>query len=216
MKRIILIGIVLLVSIFSWAQQDEKAKDILDKVSKKASSYSTISADFLFSMENKEMEINEKNEGSIKLKGQKYSLNLPEIGAQVFSDGITLWHYMNDGNQVTVSNIDDESSDLMDPSSIFSIYEKGFDSKFISEKNIGGKSIYQIELFPGSEEFDVSKITVFIDKSTLMIQSAILYDTDDTLYRIEVRNMETNKDFPDSDFVFDASKFDDVEIIDFR
>jgi len=134
MKRIILMSAVLFVVILSTAQQNDKAKDILDKVSEKTSSFSTIAADFSFSMENKEMEIDEKNEGSIKLKGQKYSVVLPDIGIQVFSDGITLWNYMKDGNQVTVSNIDDESSDLMDPSAIFNIYEKGFDSKFISEK----------------------------------------------------------------------------------
>jgi outer membrane lipoprotein carrier protein len=215
MKRIILMSAVLFVAIFSTAQNN-KAKDILDKVSEKTSSFSTIAADFSFSMENKEMEIDEKNEGSIKLKGQKYSVVLPEIGIQVFSDGITLWNYMKNGNQVTVSNIDDESSDLMDPSAIFNIYEKGFDSKFISEKVLGNKTIYQIDLFPGSDEYDVSKITVFINKATVMIQSAILYGTDGNLYGIEVKNMETNKDFPDSDFVFDASKFDDVEIIDFR
>lgn len=207
---------VLFVAIFSSAQQNDKAKDILDKVSEKTSLFSTIAADFSFSMENKEMEIDEKNEGSIKLKGQKYSVVLPDIGIHVFSDGITLWNYMKDGNQVTVSNIDDESSDLMDPSAIFNIYEKGFDSKFISEKVVGNKTIYQIDLFPGSDEYDVSKITVFINKATFMIQSAILYGTDGNLYGIEVRNMETNKDFPDSDFVFDASKYDDVEIIDFR
>ena len=215
MKRIILMSAVLFVAIFSTAQYN-KAKDILDKVSEKTSSFSTIAADFSFSMENKEMEIDEKNEGSIKLKGKKYSVVLPDIGIQVFSDGITLWNYMKDGNQVTVSNIDDESSDLMDPSAIFNIYEKGFDSKFISEKKVGNKTIYQIDLFPGSDEYDVSKISVFINKETVMIQSAILYGTDGNLYGIEVRNMETNKDLPDSDFIFDASKFDDVEIIDFR
>ena len=216
MKRIILMSIVLFCTIFSMAQQDVKAKNILDKVSEKANSFSTISADFLFSMENKEMEIDEKNEGSIKLKGQKYSVDLPDIGIHVFSDGTTLWNYMKEGNQVTVSDVDDEGSDLMDPSSIFSIYEKGFDSKFISEKKVDGKTIYQIELFPDSDKYEVSKITIFIDKTTLMIQSAILYGTDGNLYGIEVKNMETDKIFPDSDFVFNLSKYDDVEVIDFR
>ena len=209
-------SIVLFCTIFSMAQQDVKAKNILDKVSEKANSFSTISADFLFSMENKEMEIDEKNEGSIKLKGQKYSVDLPDVGIQVFSDGTTLWNYMKEGNQVTVSDVDDEGSELMDPSSIFSIYEKGFDSKFVSEKKVGGKTIYQIDLFPDSDEHEVSKITIFIDKTTLMIQSAILYGTDGNLYGIEVKNMETDKIFPDSDFVFNLSKYDDVEVIDFR
>lgn len=218
MKRIIFIGIILLLTSFSWTQQDEKAKGILDKVSEKTRSYSTILADFVFSMENKEMDINEKNEGTIKLKGQMYYVDFPDAngGIKVFSDGTTLWNYMSNGNQVTVSDIDDESGELMDPSTIFSIYEKGFDSKFVAEKKIGEKIFYLIDLFPDNDQYNVSKISLSIDKETLMIQSAILYETDGNLYRIEVKKMEPNKNFPDSDFVFDASKYGDVEIIDFR
>ncbi|MCF6331904.1 MAG: outer membrane lipoprotein carrier protein LolA [Draconibacterium sp.] len=216
MKRIILIGFLLLTSIFLQAKQDQKAKDILDKVSEKTRSYKTISADFSFTMENKEMEINEKNEGSIKLKGQKYSVDLPDIGIKVFSDGTTLWNYMKEGNQVTISNVDDESSDLMDPTSLFSIYEKGFESKFISEKKEGNKTLYEIDLFPDNDELQVSKITVSIDKATLMINAAVLFGTDGNLYTIKVKKVETDINFPDTDFVFDASKYNDVEVIDFR
>lgn len=216
MKRLLLIGVVLLMAVLSWAQQDEKAKRILDKVSEKTRSFSTISADFSFSMKNEEMEIDERNDGSINIKGQKYCVELPDVGITVFSDGITLWNYMNDGNQVTVSSIEDEGSELMDPSAIFSIYEKGFDSKFVAEKKAGGKTVYQIDLFPDSDEHDVTKITLLIDKATMMIHSALLYGTDGNLYGIEVKKLESNKDFSDSEFVFDASKYGDVEVIDFR
>ena len=216
MKRIILIAVILLTTTLLWAQQDKKAKEILDKVSEKTRSFSTISADFSFSMTNEEMEIDERNDGSIKIKGQKYCVNIPEIGITAISDGTTLWTYMKDGNQVTVSNVEDEGSELMDPSAIFSIYEKGFDSKFVAEKKVGGKTVYQIDLFPDSDEHDVTKITLLIDKNSMMIHSANLYGTDGNLYGIEVKKLVLNKDFPDSEFVFDASKYDDVEIIDFR
>ena len=216
MKRIILLGTILFIAIFSQAQQDPKAKSILDEVSTKTKTLKTISADFSFSMENKEMEINEKNEGSIKLKGKKYVVDLPGAGVKVFSDGKTSWNYMKQGNQVTISLIEDAGSELMDPSSLFSIYEKGFTSKFIAEKNVGGKPVYQIDLFPDEGKFEVSKITIEINKSTMMIQSAQLFGTDGNIYGIVVKKMETDKDFPDSDFVFDAKKFADVEIIDLR
>lgn len=216
MKRIILIVVVLFAAIFSRAQQDEKAKGILDKVTENTRSFKSISAAFSFSMQNKEMDINEKNDGTIKLKGQKYCVELPEVGAKVYSDGNTLWHYMKEGNQVTISNIDDESSDLMDPSSLFSIYEKGFKSKFIVEKNEGGKVLYLIDLFPDNTVRDVTKISVSIDKTTMMIHSAQLFGTDGNVYGITVKKLETNKNFPDTDFVFDSSKYPDIEVIDFR
>lgn len=216
MKKIFFTATVLLIAFFSHAQTDAKAKGILDEVSAKTRSFKTISADFSFSMENKAMSINEKNEGSIKLKGQKYFVDLPGAGIKVYSDGKTNWNYMKQGNQVTISTIDEDSSELMDPSSLFSIYEKGFSSKFVAEKTVGGKVVYQIDLFPDKKEYDVSKISIEINKTTMMIQSAQLFGTDGNLYGIVVKKMETNKDFPDAEFTFDAKKFPDVEIIDLR
>ena len=42
-------GVVLFATTIASAQQDMKAKNILDEVSKKAQSYKTISADFILS-----------------------------------------------------------------------------------------------------------------------------------------------------------------------
>lgn len=215
MRKFVLLGLALMLSVFSWAQ-DEKAKEILDKVSEKTRSYTSVYADFVFSMKNVEMEIDEKNEGAIKIKGQKYSVDIPSVGVKMISDGTTLWNYMENGNQVIISNIEDGANDLMDPSSLFTIYEKGFQSKFVQEKKKDSNSVYEIDLFPDTDEYEVVKITVLIDKGTLMINSAMLYGTDENLYGIYVKKMEVNKAYPDSDFAFDVSKYPDIEVIDDR
>lgn len=209
-------GILLSLTLLAVAQQDEKAKQILNKVSEKTRANSSISAEFIFSMDNDEMDIHEKNEGSIQLKGQKYVVNLPDVGIKVFSDGETLWNYMADGNQVTISNIEDSDSELMDPSTIFNIYEKGFRSKYVDEKKKGNKTLYEIELYPDKEKYDVTKIALYIDKSNMMINSAQLFGTDGNLYGVEVTGMVTDTALPDSYFVFNTADYEDIEIIDFR
>lgn len=211
-----MVGILSLIATTILAQQENTANNILDKVKEKTGTFKSISADFTFSMQNREMEIDEKNEGSIKIKGQKYMVDLPDVGIKVYSDGESIWNYMKDGNQVTISSIDDEGSELMDPSSIFSIYEKGFDSKYVQEKKEGSKTVHQIELFPDEDEYQVSKIVLFIEKSSHLIHSATLFGTDGNEYGILVRKMNTDGDLPDTDFIFDQSKFGDVEVIDFR
>ena len=218
MRKMVLVVLVLIAAYAGkvHGQQEDKSKEILEKVSEKARSFKSIAADFTFSMENKEMEIDEKNDGTIKMKGQKYLVELPNLGVKVFCDGATIWHYMKDGNQVTISNIDDESSELMDPASLFNIYEKGFKSKYIGEKNANGKAVYEIELEPDSQELDITKVNVLISKADMMIQSAQLFSTDENIYGIIVKHMDTTKDFPDSQFVFNAADYPDVEIIDFR
>lgn len=212
-KLLFLIAVVLIANILN-AQTDAKAKQILDQTSQKTRSFNTISADFTFSMQNAQLK--ETNNGSIKLKGNKYVVEIPGAGLKVFADGKTSWTYMKNGNQVTISTIDESSSELMDPSTVFTIYEKGFKSKFIAEKTVEGKPVYQIELYPDKTEFEVSKITIEINKSTSMIQSALLSGTDGNTYSIKVNKFESNKDFPDAEFIFDAKKYPGVEVIDLR
>ncbi|HCE58448.1 MAG TPA: gliding motility protein [Prolixibacteraceae bacterium] len=212
-KLLFLLAIVLIANVLK-AQTDAKAKQILDQTSQKTRSLKTISAEFTFSMQNAQLK--ETNNGSIKLKGNKYVVEIPGVGLKVFADGKTSWNYMKTGNQVTIATIDETSSDLMDPSSVFTIYEKGFKSKFIAEKTVEGKPVYQIELYPDKSEFEVSKITIEINKSTSMIQSALLDGTDGNTYTIKVNKFESNKEIPDAEFVFDAKKFPGVEVIDLR
>lgn len=216
MKNILFTGFLLIFFIGVQAQQNTDARQILDEVSKKTRSFKSISASFVFTLENEQMDIYEQNEGSVKLKGQKYVVELPDIGIKVFSDGKTVWNYMEDGNQVTISNMEESGSELMDPSSIFTIYEKGFQSKLIGDKKLGNEVFHEIELYPDSGEQDVSKIILLIGKADKMIKSALLYGTDGNTYGIEVTKMDTTADLPDSWFVFNSSDYGDVEIIDFR
>ena len=209
-------GMILAVSLISVAQEDTTAKEILEEVSGRTRSYNTISAHFIFSMDNEEMDIHEKNEGAIQLKGQKYVVDLPDVGLKVFSDGETLWNYMADGNQVTISTVEDSGSDLMDPSSIFSIHEKGFKSKYTGTETKNGKSLHQIELYPDTDEHDISKIILYIDKANMMIDSAVLHGIEGNLYGIEVTEMDTKTELPDSHFVFKPDNYGDIEVIDFR
>lgn len=216
MKKLWMMLVVLLSVQLANAQSDAKAKEILDEVSAKTKTFKGISAEFIFSMVNDEMDIHEENAGTIKVKGQKYKVNLPDAGVEVYSNGTTIWNYMKDGNQVTITSVEESGSELMDPSSIFSIYERGFRSKFLGEVQESGKTLYHIQLFPDSDEYQVNKIDVSINKATLLLDSATLDSTDGNEYKIVVKKMDTNASFADADFVFDAAKHPDVEVIDLR
>ncbi len=216
MKKIFLFTVILLTATFLKAQETDKSKTILDQVTEKTKSFKTITAEFSFTQDNDEIDIHENIDGSIKIKGEKYALSLPGMGYQVFSDGTTIWNYMEDGNQVTISTIEDGGNDLMDPANLFNIYEKGFQSKFVEEKTVDGNAVYVIDLFPETDEHDVKKITIFINKSTMMLQSAKLLSTDGNSYGIDVKKMETDKEIPDSELAFNKDKYPDLEIIDLR
>ena len=134
MKNILpTIIISFLVTIVS-VQQDEKAKLIIDKVVEETQSKLTIEAEFTYSMQsNYVSDINKSYYGILKVKGKMYAIELKDndnkdFCVKIYSNGITLWNYMCQGNQVTVSNTGGTENETINPFSIFS--EKNNKYKF--------------------------------------------------------------------------------------
>ena len=216
MRKLFLITILSLFVIAGYSQQDAKAKEILEKVTKTTQSLSSIEAKFTFEMNNKAENIQEKSSGTIILKGKKYKLNIPMMGLQVTCDGKTIWTYMVNSNEVSISSLDESTDDLMDPTRIFTIYERGFNYKFGGESTDGGVPVYNINLTPQKATGDVSSIKLMIDKPKMLIRGADIAGKDGNSYKVSISQFKTDGVFKDSDFVFDASKYKDVEIVDMR
>lgn len=216
MKKLMsLVGLVLLVLSVS-AQVDQKAKSILENVTKTTKSYTSIQATFDYILDNKEMDIHEENKGTITMKGDKYLLKLSELGLEIYCNGNEVSSYMKDANEVTMSPIDSESGETMNPSKIFTIYENGFSYKFVEEKVLNGKANYVIDLFPENDDIEYTKIRIWIDKDRMLISKAEMAGADGNTYIINVKDMKTNVGASDDIFTFDASKHPGVDVIDLR
>jgi outer membrane lipoprotein-sorting protein len=138
------------------------------------------------------------------------------LGLEMFNNGETVWTYMKDAGEVTVADADDEMNELMDPSKIFTIYEEGFNYKFVEEKTVAGTPVYVIDLFPEDEEIEYSKIRIQIEKQRMLIKNAEMIGKEGNNYIVKVEDLKTNVTANDSDFVFDKGKYPNVEVIDLR
>jgi outer membrane lipoprotein carrier protein len=216
MKQLILITVLSVFAMTGYSQQDAKAKEILEKVTQTTQSHASIEAKFSFEMNNKAENIQEKYNGTIILKNKKYKLNIPQMGLQVTCDGKSIWTYMVNSNEVTISNLDDDTEDLMDPSKIFTIYERGFNYKFVGESVDGGIPVYNIDLTPQKTDGDIREIRIMIDKQKMMIRSANMTGKDGNKYMVSVNQFNTNGVYQDSDFVFDPKKYKGIEVVDMR
>ncbi len=216
MRKLLLITILSLFVMAGYSQQDTKAKEILEKVTKTTQSLASIEAKFTFEMNNKTEKIQEKSSGTIILKNKKYKLNIPQMGLQVTCDGKTIWTYMVNSNEVSISNLDEETDDLMDPTRIFTIYESGFNYKYVGESVDGGVTVYNIDLTPQKATGEVNSIKLMIDKQKMLIYGAKMTGKDGNNYNVSIKEFKTDGVFKDSDFVFDVSKYKGVEIVDMR
>ena len=205
MKKSILILICYPFFIFS---QDNKAKSILDLLSKKTKSYSSIKAEFTNTFSNTITDLNESQSGTIYLKENAYKL---ELESQIIiSDGETNWIYLIDEEEVNITEIDDEENEL-NPSKIFTIYEDGYNYKFINE----GSNVYQINLIP-KESSPFSKVELFINKHKMQISSFNMIDKQGSNYKYTIDSFETNIELNNDFFIFNTKEYPEVEVIDLR
>lgn len=216
MRKLLFIFILFALATGGYAQQDPKAKEILEKVTKTTQSLPSLEASFTFEMNNPKQNIHEKNEGTIILKSKKYKLDIPKMGIQITCDGKTIWTYMVSSNEVTISNLADQTDDLMDPSKIFTIYEHGFDYKFVNESVDSGVPVYMIDLNPQKPTGDIQSIRIMIDKQKNLIRAANMTGKDGNKYVVEITKFKTDGVYSDADFVFDPAKHKGVDVVDMR
>jgi outer membrane lipoprotein-sorting protein len=197
-----------------FAQNPEKAKEILDKVTAKTKNFQTIKADFSFSMENLQEEINESYEGTISIKDDKYKAHL--MGVDTYFNGKTLWTHMIDAEEVNVDEPDPEDEESLNPASIFTIYQSGFNYAYLGEKNVNGILVYNIDLFPIKRDKPYSRIKLQIRKDNLQLYSIKQVGKDGNNYTINVKKLVTNSTMNDAMFVFDTAANPSVDVIDMR
>lgn len=216
MKKFVFVIAALIVSINLMAQQDPKAKEILDKLSQTTKSYKTIQIDFSFTLENKKNNVNQTNEGQVTLKGKSYKLHMPVFGMEVFCDGTTSWSYLTEAKECNINSAEEEKEGSLNPANIFTIYEKGFNYTYIGEENFAGKTVEVLDLFPTDKSKEFVKVRLSIDKAKSQIARAQTYNKDGNTYTLILKTMKTNIDLKDDYFKFDKSKFPGVSMNDMR
>lgn len=215
MNRILFLTILLFISNFHIsAQEDKKAKGILDRLSAKTRSYSSIKTEFSYSLVNKDRKINTTQNWKLTLKGDKYRL---EMGDQlVISDGLSMWKVLKTDKEVELSK-PGSGEEAMNPKNIFTMYEKGFRHKYIKEEKIGSKVVHTIDLFPiNPKEKDYSSIRLYIDKNNLQVMKSEIKGKNGNVYTYEIKKFTTNEAFEDAIFKYRTSEFPGFELNDIR
>jgi len=210
MKTVLGILFLGLTAFGATAQVDTKAKSILDKVSKLTKTYKTISVDFSMTITSPEGSPI-KQKGKALMKGDKYFLTLPD--QEIYCDGKTVSTYIKDDNECYVSDVDDMESDMVQPSELLTIWEKGFTYKYSKELTFAGKQVHEILLFPKDKKNSkYHTIVIRIDKAKNEVVYAHIKGKDGVHMKYTLSKLIKNTTIPDAKFVFNKSKYPGVEI----
>ncbi len=198
------------------AQNDPKAKAVLDAVSKKVSSLKTMKADFTLQLTGgKGSNITDTRKGSVALKGQKYHVVLgPQ---EMFCDSKTMWTYNSEVKEVQVANYN-ASEQTMSPAKLFtpSFFEKEYSFSYKGVRNEHGKKCDVIELTPHDKSKQLSKVELLVDKASSMIVGGNYWEKSGNKYNVTISNLKQNVDIPDTRFAWNTKANPDVEVVDLR
>lgn len=212
-KTIALIGILL--STFVFAQKDPDAKVILDKLSEKTKSYQNIQTEFKIDYKNIKDNTQNSSKGKITIQGEKYRLIF--MGAQSFFDGQTLWSYLEEVNEVNISEPEQNDNDIFSkPQEIFTIYDRDFKYQLIDQYNENDISVAIVDLYPFDIDEDYSRIRLEVNTDKYQLQSVTIFGKDGSHYIIKFFNYKTNIDLDSTYFTFNKADYPNVEVIDMR
>ena len=196
-------------SIVNAQSAEKKAISLLDEVTAKMKAYKTMKLEFSYSMINKSQKINESFKGSLLSKGDKFKLNIS--GQQIFCDGKTTWTYQKDANEVSISEVSGDD-DATTPTKFMTTYGNNYKSKLISDKG----NLQVIEMSPVKGRKKLSKVDLTLDKETKQVKSMQVFDKNGAVFTYNIESFITNQPIADNEFIFKASNYPKVEVVDMR
>lgn len=210
------LSLVLALFVVALSSQAQTSKEILDKISAKAKTWKTISAEFSSSLVDKKNGINTKDEGSIKIKGKKYNLNISQY--QVFSDGTNIWSFDKKNNECTIDYLEDVKDGAFDPSEMFTIWEKDFKHEMKNTNaTVDGVACYEIHLFPNQpKDKSYHTIVLYIDKAKMQAHKIVVKTRENAEISYKIKSFKTNIELGDAEFQFNKAGHPGVELIDNR
>jgi outer membrane lipoprotein-sorting protein len=210
MKHILYVTLALLCC--SGALDAQNAKEILAKASAVYKQSKGLKASF--TLHTRSERLSESWEGLIHMKGEKFTLSTPDM--KTWYDGTTQWTYMERSEEVNISTPEGDELQFTNPAILLASYEKGFTAAYKGEATAtNGKAAYLITLTP-QKKSDILSVELQIEKASNLPVRIQLLSKNKQSHTIQISNIQTNVNLPDSFFSFPKADYPEAEIIDLR
>ena len=205
MKKIVTLIMLVIATTFTFAQGAEKAKSILDDVSKKMNSYENLYVEFKYVLDNKKEDVHQETRGNATMKGDLYNVNF--LGTNQLYDGKKVYTIIPEDEEVNIADADAEEDDTLTPSKFFSFYKNGFTYDWGEMKNMNGRKIQYVKLNPIDSNSAIASVLLGIDVNTKHIYNLIESGKNGTVTTLTVTKFKPNQSLSSKLFSFDEAKY---------
>ena len=196
----------------SYSQTSVEGKNLLNQVSDKMGSYSSIQFNFSYVLNNLKEQINQESFGEITVSGDLYKLDF--LDAIQLYDGNLIYTIIAENEEVTITNPDDELNQYaISPSYLLSFYKEGYDYQWDIKQFIREKNIQFIKLIPVDENTDIQYLLVGVDIDNKHLFRIIEIGNNGTQTILTIEEMKTNVSLPINFFQFEKKDYPNFYII---
>jgi outer membrane lipoprotein-sorting protein len=194
----------------------QKAKKILNKLSKPYKSHKSIKAGFTITTTNPDKS-KMSQKGTIWVKKKFFRIDMRD--QEIMCDGKTIWTWQKEVNEVQIKKYAPSSREIQ-PSQLFTIWEQGFNYLWAGKVTQGGVKADVIDLVPktGKEGRDYSKVKLYVDGSKNQIMSATIIKKNGVKISYTLTSQNTKQRLTKANFKMDtkAKQKAGAEIVDLR
>lgn len=196
------------------SRQDPMAESILQAVGKRHKKLAGFNAEFIHESESNSGQTIGHSKGKIMVSGNKYRLSTET--QTLICDGKNVWSINPKVKEVTLSDYEPDPDDIT-PDRIYSFYQKGYKYVFIGEVKAKGRILQTIDIEPENLQKEISKIRLFIDKTSLNITKWILFERGTNNREVFViEKFEALKKVDQGEFSFSKKQFPNLKLVDLR
>jgi len=201
----LLITVFLFSAHVNYSQADE-LETVVDGIQNNYEEITDFHADFTQEATVKALDKVQKADGEVWFKKpgkMRWNYYTP-VKDEIVSDGKTLWFYNVEEKQVIesplaqVSETETTTTLLSGLGNIKKLFDASFSESGKSDKN----GNYMVDLKPKTGEEDYNKVTVAVDKDSMIVNTIYLYDPFGNLTKITLNDIEIDKGVSDSLFSF--------------
>ena len=201
----ILLALILLIPFSGKAQSAQQAQELLDAVAEKVSSYEDIEIDFTWNLVNQKEQVDQKTQGSVMLKGERYRLSM--MGMTRVFDGDKLFTIAPEDLELTVSDLDPEQDKSVTPSKLLTFYKEGYTYAWDIKQKVAGKNIQYVKLYPIDSDAEIKNMLLGIDTSNNHIYKLIQTDAKGTQFILTVKSFKPNQKLTPDNFAVDLNQY---------
>ncbi len=199
----------------SAADADPRAKEILEKLDARFQSSESATFDFELSIE-LPGEAAEVQSGTLVRRGQKFVFELGE--QKIFSDNQSIWVYDIGMNTVQIYDADfGDDGSFMSPNDFLEIYNSDdYTYAITNEFFEGNETRTVIDFKPLEDESEYFKVRLELAGKNHDIAYIKVFAKDGSRYTLDIANIDTEKKYSESHFVFNVDDYEDIQVENLR